>query len=320
MYFLIKLHKNPHAYRPICSCVNSVTTNISKFLYYWLKQAVILLPSYIRDTTHLIKTIEDKVFDKNTLLCTIDVTNMYTNIPTDEGNQAALRALERLKNSKPDSNMPDTEVLSDLLNTVTRNNVFEFNGEHYLQIRGVPMGNVMAPSYSGIFMGELEKRLIQLNPERIKLWLRYIDDILIMWSGSQTEFQTFLQNCNTIHPTMKFTGECSPNEIHFLDLTLYKGANFTNKGTLDMKTYTKPTNKQTYDHNSSFRPRGTSKSIVLGEAHRFLRTLQISRSKSKNFKRPSWLGDTKKERSKHYSKRYVSKTRQKNRNHGNQKH
>ena len=62
--------------------------------------------------------------------------------------------------------MPDTQVMLDLLNTVTTNNVFEFNGEHYLQIRGVPMGNIMA--YSGIFMGELEQRLIQLNPERIK--------------------------------------------------------------------------------------------------------------------------------------------------------
>ena len=168
MYFLIKLHKNPHAYRPICSCVNSITTNISKLLDHWLKQAVILLPSYIRDTTHLIQTIEDKTFEKDILLCTVDVTNMYTNIPTDEGNQAALKALETLKRSKPDLGMPDTQVMLDLLNTVTTNNVFEFNGEHYLQIRGVPMGNIMAPSYSGIFMGELEQRLIQLNPERIK--------------------------------------------------------------------------------------------------------------------------------------------------------
>ena len=272
MYFLIKLHKNPHAYRPICSCVNSVTSNMSNFLDHWLKQAVILLPSYIRDTTHLIQTIENKTFETDILLCTVDITNMYTNIPTDEGNQTALKAFNKLKGSKPDLNMPDIPVMADLLNMVTTNNVFEFNGEHYLQIRGVPMGNIMAPSYSGIFMGELEQRLIQLNAERIKLWLRYIDDILITWSGTQTEFETFLQNCNTLHPTIKFTGKCSPIEIEFLDVTIYKGANFKNKHTLDMKTYTKPTNKQTYVHSSSFHPKGTGKSIVLGEAHRFLRT------------------------------------------------
>ena len=147
MYFLIKLHKDPHTYRPICSCINSVTTNISQFIDFWLKQAVVLLPSYIRDTTQLVQKLENKTFHQDILLCTIDITNMYTNIPTDEGNRAALRALINLKGSKP---MPDIDVLAELLDTVTQNNVFEFNGEHNLQIRGVPMGNVMAPSYSGL--------------------------------------------------------------------------------------------------------------------------------------------------------------------------
>ncbi|KAL5517767.1 hypothetical protein EMCRGX_G003381 [Ephydatia muelleri] len=101
MYFLIKLHKNPHTYRPICSCVNSIMANISGFLDFWLKQAVVLLPTYIRDTTHLIQTLEKHTFCKDIILCTVDVTNMYTNIPTAEGNQAAIRALTTLKNSTP---------------------------------------------------------------------------------------------------------------------------------------------------------------------------------------------------------------------------
>ena len=83
---------------------------------------------------------------------------MYTNIPTEEGNQTALRAL---KNLKTPIQRPDLPVLAELLDT--KNNVFEFNGEFYLQTRGVPMGNIMAPSYNGIFMGELEQKLIQLR-------------------------------------------------------------------------------------------------------------------------------------------------------------
>ena len=121
-------------------------------------------------------------------------------------------------------------------------------------------------------MGELEQKIIQPHTDKIKLWIRYIDDILILWSGNQEEFQSFLLNCNKLHPTIKFTGECSPSEIHFLDVTIYKGTNFQNKQILDTKTYTKPTNKQTYVHSSSFHPKGTGKSIALGEAHRILRT------------------------------------------------
>ena len=158
MYFLIKLHKNPHTYRPICSCVNSIMANISGFLDFWLKQVVVLLPTYIRDTTHLIQTLEKQIFCKDIILCTVDVTNMYTNIPTAEGNQAALRALTTLKKSTP---MPDMAVLADLLDIVTKNNVFEFNGEFYLQTRGVPMGNIMAPSYLWVNLNRRSFNLTQ---------------------------------------------------------------------------------------------------------------------------------------------------------------
>ena len=35
-----------------------------------------------------------KMFDKDILFCTVDITNMYTNIPLDEGNASAIKALE----------------------------------------------------------------------------------------------------------------------------------------------------------------------------------------------------------------------------------
>ena len=117
-----------------------------------------------------------------------------------------------------------------------------------------------------------KKRLIQLDNDRIKIWVRYIDDIFVIWKGDQASFETFLSRCNDVHPTMKFTGECSPNEIHFLDTTVYKGTRFRNEQILDMKTHIKPTNKQTFVHSTSFHPKGVGKSIVLGETYRYLRT------------------------------------------------
>ena len=126
--------------------------------------------------------------------------------------------------------------------------------EFYLH---VPMGNTIAPSYSGLFMGELEHKLIQLAADKIRLWVRYIDDIFLAWLGDQTSFETFVQSCNKLHPTIKFTSECSTN---FLDMTIYKGTNFQ---ILDIKTYTKPKNKQTHVHGSSFHPPGVGKSIAI---------------------------------------------------------
>jgi hypothetical protein len=54
-----------------------------------------------------------------------------------------------------------TECLVQLLTLVLKHNNFTFNGEHFLQINGTAMGTKMAPSYANIFMGKLEKLIIQ---------------------------------------------------------------------------------------------------------------------------------------------------------------
>ena len=56
---------------------------------------------------------------------------MHTNIPTDQGNWASIRALQNLKCSKQATEIPDTSILLELLEMVTKNNVFEFDGEFY---------------------------------------------------------------------------------------------------------------------------------------------------------------------------------------------
>ena len=183
---------------------------------------------------------------------------MYTNIPLDEGNQCALRALKKPKTSELTYHRHARHTSP--CRPFKHNNVFEFDGEFYLQTRGVPMGNIIAPSCSGIFMGELEQKLIMTE---IKSNSGH--GIFVAWNGTDTDFQAFLQRCNEAHPTMKFTGNCSSDEVHFLDTAIYKGTNFQTRPTLDIKTYTKPTNKQAYLHGSSFHPPGVAKSITLGE-------------------------------------------------------
>jgi hypothetical protein len=44
---------------------------------------------------------------------------------------------------------------------VLKKNNFTFNGDHYLQINCTAMGTKMAPSYANIFMGKLEKQLLE---------------------------------------------------------------------------------------------------------------------------------------------------------------
>jgi hypothetical protein len=45
------------------------------------------------------------------------------------------------------------------------------------QINGTAMGTKMAPSYANIFMGKLEKLIIQSAPHKPLSWFRFIDDV-----------------------------------------------------------------------------------------------------------------------------------------------
>ena len=151
-------------------------------------------------------------------------------------------------------------------------NVFEFNNKYYLQIQGTAMGTKMAPAYANLFMGKLEEKLNELGKPHIMLWKRFIDDIFVIWTGSASEFTTYINTINQLHHTIKFTYELSETELTFLDITLYKGDRFDRNQILDVRTHIKPTNKQLHIHASSYHPPTTINAISKGEVNRYLRT------------------------------------------------
>ena len=53
-------------------------------------------------------------------------------------------------------------------------------------------------------------------------YLRFIDDIFLIWNGTKTEFDNFLKKINECHPSIKFEYEMSKTEINFLDTTVFK--------------------------------------------------------------------------------------------------
>ena len=51
-----------------------------------------------------------------------------------------------------------------------------------MQVQGTAMGTRMAHSYANIFMKYIEMQLIETSPKKQTIWLRFIDDILMIWS------------------------------------------------------------------------------------------------------------------------------------------
>ena len=61
-----------------------------------------------------------------------------------------------------------------------------------------------------------------LEKEYLKpwVWLRYIDDLFFVWIHGEDELYKFLERLSSIYRNLKFTSECSREEINFLNVTV----------------------------------------------------------------------------------------------------
>ena len=51
---------------------------------------------------------------------------------------------------------------------------------------------------------------------------RYIDDIFSLWDISKPDIETYIEQANSHHPTIKFTAEISDTETVFLDTVIQR--------------------------------------------------------------------------------------------------
>ena len=127
-YQLFKVHKAHEVgkappERPIISGSGSITENISLFVEHHVKQLATQHPSYLQDTPDFLRNIEainsEGPLPTNSMLFSIDVSALYTNIPQDEGVEATREALE----SADVSSIPPY-FITRLLELVLKYNIF----------------------------------------------------------------------------------------------------------------------------------------------------------------------------------------------------
>ena len=100
------------------------------------------------------------------------------------------------------------------------------------------MGTRMAPSFANLFLGLFETNALNNAPYKPHTWLRYIDDIFVIWTEGPDNLQIFIDYLNSIHPTIKFTSSHSYSCVPFLDVNVS-----LNNGIIETDLYSKPTDK-----------------------------------------------------------------------------
>ena len=254
LYGVPKVHKSeeikkmikeyPHEYvevaqpkdlkmRPIIAGPSSVTSKLSNYLDALLKPLLWNVKSYICDTVDFLNNLPEQLED-NVILATFDISSMYTNIDffNDLGTEAIKYWLQRDPEAIP-SCIPK-EFIIEALKLVSETNTLFFDEKHYLQIRGMAVGQKVAPTYVSLVMAYLELKLHQETKKQystennnyiLKNWKRFLDDCFIPWNLKIASLNHFHNLLNNLHPRIKFTKEWSEKEINFLDVTVIKNTN-----------------------------------------------------------------------------------------------
>ena len=274
-YLLPKIHKEPDTWtipfevppgRPIVSDCNSESYNISEYIDHYINPLSTHHPSYLKDTYHFLEKLKPIAVPSHTHIFTIDVDSLYTNINTTMG----VQAVRSLFQQHPDNNRPDQDILQ-LLQISLDSNDFLFNNKQYLQTSGTAMGKKFAPAYANIYMAEWEREALSKCPLQPSFYYRFLDDIIGAWPHDIKHFTEFINILNSHHPSITVKYIIDPQQIHFLDTTVYFQPINTTHKSLQTRVYFKPTDTHALLHKHSYHPKHTFKGIVKSQIIRFHR-------------------------------------------------
>ena len=82
------------------------------------------------------------------------------------------------------------------------------------------MGTKMASQYANIFMANLEENFLQNTHNKPLIYLRYIDDIFLLWTHGKEKLLQFLKDFNSEDPDIHVTMNHWTKEVNFLDITI----------------------------------------------------------------------------------------------------
>ena len=136
-YSNLKVHKE-HVHgevppvRPIISGNNSILENPRAYVEHHIAELATKHESYIKDTPDFLRKVEEEIIKEelpdNSILVTVDVKALFTNIKHKEGAKATKEAL----NLRHNKTVP-TGFIMRILEFVLNNNIFEFDGQLYSQ-------------------------------------------------------------------------------------------------------------------------------------------------------------------------------------------
>jgi hypothetical protein len=254
-HVLPKLHKgrDPLSSRPIVGAVDWFTTPISKLLSYYLQDTLRninerCIITKTQDIVQHLQSIPRRTITNNSILVTMDIESLYTNIDLD----TLSTILEHYN--------PFLKTLCDFIN---QHNCFIYLDQVYKQTNGIAMGTNAAPEMANIYLYVLLDIQMKQLPY-ITEYSRYLDDAFFIWNGSETSLLNFQHRMQSLIPKLRFSFHHSYKRVPFLDLYIT-----IHDEDIHYYTHQKKLNKYAYITPKSSHPLHTFKGWITAELNRY---------------------------------------------------
>ena len=209
-------------------------------------------------------------------MASLDVTALFPSIPHEKILTTIKNILQQdeltlWKNNRHNFSL---ETILKLLEIVTKYNFVSFEGDRYLQIKGVPMGSPVSVSVANLVMFSLESAALATFPrDCLATYMRYVDDIFIVLKNT-TPLEEIVNKFNTMDPNIQFTVEWeNEGTLPFLDVQVTRVS-----GEVQTSVYHKPTAVDRCLHFRSNHPRNIFRGILKGAFTRARRICKTNKA------------------------------------------
>ena len=167
-----------------------------------------------------------------------------------------------------------------VLTHVLSNNFVRFSSKIFRQATGIAMGNRLAPPVAIAFMHVFETGFFSRLVDAPMFYVRYIDDILGVWTHGFHRLNHFFNLMNSHHPHIRLTMEHTEHtgRLAFLDtlITVHPS------GTYNTELYFKPMTAPIILHYTSAHPKSTKKAVLNAEIKRAIRVSSDEHAKERS--------------------------------------
>ncbi|KAK6762864.1 hypothetical protein RB195_023533 [Necator americanus] len=168
-------------------------------------------------SSNFLKHLRSTSFERECVVETFEVTSLYTNVSNDVAMQAVHELLTQRQASLNMYGLSIRQIMT-LINECLNCSIFRWSGQYYRQLRGLAMGQRLAPTLAIVFMAKIEKPIIDRKP---LLYYRYIEDCFVVCS-TQAELDACFNLLNQQCLHIKFTRERPiDNWWAFLNVHIY---------------------------------------------------------------------------------------------------